>query len=221
MFEGALGDVKRAKEMMTAFQKSLACRSWLRKGEFWNANDPTGPPRAKDAIKKCLNCLINEFPRTHGQGWNVPKVHEQLHVPDDTKQNGPPLVTFSGVVEHQHVTTKKHAAQTRKTLQTLDKEVAQRMHETIAINESHAMMKLTMENLKKAHSEDDDKQSDRKKQKLQVLTTCKCEVQEDGSVRFEPQGENTLQDATNNSLSFLLGEWKLEAGDVFCLLSEI
>ena len=103
----------------------------------------------------------------------------------------------------------------------MDKEVAQRMHETIAINESHAMMKSTMENLKKAHSEDDDKQSDRKKQKLQVLTTCKCEVQEDGSVRFEPQGENTLQDATNNSLSFLLGEWKLEAGDVFYLLSEI
>ena len=95
------------------------------------------------------------------------------------------------------------------------------MHETIAINESHAMMKSTMENLKKAHSEDDDKQSDRNVPHQQVVTTCKCEVQEDGSVHFEPQGENTLQDATNNSLSFLLGEWKLEAGDVFCLLSEI
>ena len=43
--------------------------------------------------------------------------------------------------------------------------MAQRMHETIVINESHAVMKLTMKNLKKAHSEDDDKQSDRKKQK--------------------------------------------------------
>ena len=34
-----------------------------------------------------LMCL---WPRVRGQGWEKAKIHEQLHVPDDIKQNGAP-----------------------------------------------------------------------------------------------------------------------------------
>ena len=83
------------------------------------------------------------------------------------------------------------------------------------------MMKSTIESLKKAYNEDNDKQSNIHMPYRQVVNTCRCEVQEDGSVCFESQEENILQDATNNALSFLFGEWQLEPGDIFYLLSEI
>mmetsp|Transcript_4918 Transcript_4918/g.7582 ORF Transcript_4918/g.7582 Transcript_4918/m.7582 type:complete len:82 (-) Transcript_4918:554-799(-) len=74
----------------------------------------------------------------------------ELHVPDDIKQNGPASVTYSGVVEHQYVTSKEHAARTRKHLEALDKELGDRMQETIIINETYKTMKSVM----KLHSQD-------------------------------------------------------------------
>ena len=220
LFREALGGVIAANGMQKAFQHLLAYRSWLRKKEFWTIDDSEGPTKAKAAIQKCLNYLKTYFPRTQGQGWNIPKFHEQLHVPDDIKRNGPPSVTFSGVVEHQHVTSKKHATRTRKHLATLDKELGNRLHETIVINESYAMMKASLERL----SEDTKKTPDANEEpklKRNFVNPCKCTLQHDGTVTFESNNDNVLKDSSNNGLAFLLGEWKLQPGDTFYLFSEI
>ena len=67
-------------------------------------DNPNGKTKAKKAIQRCLKFLKKHFPRQEGQGWNIPKFHEQLHVADDISRNGPPATTYTGVVEYQHVT---------------------------------------------------------------------------------------------------------------------
>ena len=215
--------------MRLAFQRLLAYRSWLRKKAFWKIEDSEGPKKAKVAIKKCLQYLLDNFPRTQGQGWNIPKFHEQLHVPDDIKRNGPPSVTFSGVVEHQHVTSKRHATRTRKQLATLDKELGNRLHETIVINECYATMKASIGCPIESREETLDSNVAQTIEH-RFKNPCKCTFQEDGTVAFENKKDNVLKQnkednvlkhSTNNGLAFLLGEWKLEPGDVFYLFSEI
>ena len=221
LFRDSLGGVIKANGMRLAFQRLLAYRSWLRKNSFWKLEDSEGPNKAKAAIKKCLQYLMDNFPRTQGQGWNIPKFHEQLHVPDDIKRNGPPSVTFSGVVEHQHVTSKRHATRTRKHLETLDKELGNRLHETIVINECYAAMKASIDSLSKSREETLDSNV-AKTIEGSFKNSCKCTLQEDGTVAFEnKKKDNVLKDSANNGLAFLLGEWKLEPGDVFYLFSEM
>lgn len=219
LFEEAFKCVDKAKGMQTAFQRLLAYRSWLRKSEYWEVDDPDGPVKAKQSIKKCLQSLIDDFPRTKGQGWNVPKFHEQLHVPDDITRNGPPSVTYSGVVEHQHVTAKKHAQRTRKHLATMDNEIGRRMHETIVINETYAMMKSTIEKSNEWHLATNETVKNTSARRVHLF--CRCQLQPNQSVVYEPNHDNILKDDHNNALKFLLGEWNLSPGDSFYLLSEI
>lgn len=220
LFRDALGGVTKANGMRLAFQRLLAYRSWLRKKQFWKTDDSEGPRKAKAAIKKCLQCLLDNFPRTQGQGWNIPKFHEQLHVSDDIQRNGPPSVTYSGVVEHQHVTAKKHATRTRKHLATLDKELGERMYETVVINESYAMMNASIR--RQSESNEDTLDFNAAQSVERSLTNpCKCTLQENGTVAFENENDNILKHSANNGLAFLLSEWKLEPGDVFYLYSEM
>ena len=213
LFHNSLGKDK-AKHLQITFQKMLAYRAWLHKSEFWEVGNMDSKERAKAAIKKCLKYLITNFPRKKGQGWNVSKLHEQLHVPDDIERNGPPSVTFSGVVERQHVTAKQHCGRTRKNRETLDKETAERLFETVIINETYEMMQRSM---MLQHS----KTSSNQKQSKFSTLICKCVVESNGNIAYVPNCDNMLQHSTNNVLATILEELKFSNGDMFYLLSEI
>ncbi len=198
--------------MQITFQRLLAYRAWLHKTKYWKVGDQEGKQKAKEAIKKCLKYLINNFPRKKGQGWKISKLHEQLHVPDDIERNGPPSVTFSGVVERQHVTTKQHCGRTRKNRATLDKETGERMFETVIINETYAMMESSIK-------------ADTVPQEDQVttspITICQCTVGSSGSIVCNPNCDTILNDRRNNVLATILDFFKFAEGDIFYLLSEI
>ena len=214
LFQDALGKDK-AKTMQNTFQKLLAYRAWLHKTEYWEVDNQDEKQRAKEAIKKCLNYLITHFPRDKGQGWKLSKLHEQLHVPDDIERHGPPSVTFSGVVERQHVTTKQHCGRTRKNRATLDKETGERLFETVIINETYAMMENTI----KAQT-----QCKLVSQEDKVTTPskiCQCMVGRNGSVVCVPDCDTILNDSRNNVLATILDEFNFSEGNVFYLLSEI
>ena len=214
LFQNALGREK-AKHLQITFQKMLAYRAWLHKTEFWEVGNQEGKKRAKTAIKKCLKYLITNFPRTKGQGWNISKLHEQLHVPDDIERNGPPSVTFSGVVERQHVTTKQHCGRTRKNRATLDKETGERLFETVIINETYAMMENTM------RARTQCKLVPQKDKATTPLQICKCVVGSKGSIVYFPDCDTILKDNHNNVLATILDEFKFSEGNIFYLLSEI
>ena len=213
----AFGTPKKAQQVRKAFQKLLAYRSWLRKNEFWKIDNPKGKKDAKQAIKRCLQYLKTHFPRQEGQGWNIPKFHEQLHVADDIARNGPPSTTYTGVVEHQHVTAKQHAERTTKHRQCLDKELGARQFETVVIDDAHAIMQTRLDVLTKC-----------KPNALQtsvvtnkISLTCECTVNNDGTLACNRNHDNVLNDKINNALRFLTDEWNLEVGDKFYLLHEI
>ena len=91
----------------------------------------------------------------------MPKLREQLHIPNDIEHSAPPSVSFSGVVERQHVTAKQHCGRTRKNWETLDKETGERMFETAIINETHEMMKSTPASLDDNKPQPDQQKSQR------------------------------------------------------------
>ena len=76
--EKSLGEGK-GRHVQVTFQKMLACRAWLDKIEFWQANDTDGKESAAQAIKQCFQHLVSNFLRQKSQGWNLPKLHKQLH----------------------------------------------------------------------------------------------------------------------------------------------
>ena len=213
----AFGTAKKAQQIRTAFQKLLAYRSWLRKKEFWKLDNPTGKSEAKIAIIRCLKYLKTHFPRQEGQGWNIPKFHEQLHVPDDIARNGPPATTYTGVVEHQHVTAKQHAERTTKHRQCLDKELGARQFETVVINDAHAIMQTRLDVI--TTSKPNDCQTLLPTDKVSLTTECL--IQNDGTLLCSKKQDNVLNDATNNAFAFLKDEWELAIGDRFYLFHEV
>ena len=222
LFESALFKQKssgkaKARHLQVTFQKMLAYWLWLHKTEFWEIGNKDAKSRAKETIKNCLKYLINHFPQQQGQGWNIAKLHEQLHIPDDIKYNGPLSVTYTGVVEHQHVTSKQHCARTRKYCEMLDKETGDCLYETAVINETLDMIETTMNSLKR----EVDLTMQQRKHGNRVMQGCKCVIKSNGSVVYSPNGDNVLKENSNNVLLFILGELKLSEGDIFYLLKEI
>lgn len=216
LMRSAFSSEQQAKRVQKAFQKLLAYRSWLRKDKFWSVNNPDGKQKAKKAIRDCLKFLKTHFPRQEGQGWNVPKFHEQLHVADDIARNGPPATSYTGVVEHQHVTAKQHAERTTKHRQCLDKELGARQFETVVINDAHAIMQTRLDALRKHKPTAKETNAC-----VKISLTCECTMLEDGTISCNQNCDNVLNDENNNALRFLTDEWNLGVGDTFYLIHEI
>ena len=52
------------------------------------------------AIRCMLSRITAFWPKEKGQGWNLPKFHEQLHIIDDIIWNGAPSGSYSGPLEN-------------------------------------------------------------------------------------------------------------------------
>ena len=88
-----------------------------------------------NAIRQMLSKLIVLWPRESGQGWNLAKFHEQLHILDDIYYNGSPQGSHSGPVEHNHIQMVKQPSQrTRKQCTDLDSQLGKRLNESCLLN---------------------------------------------------------------------------------------
>ena len=136
----ALPETHTITAMRKSFQKLLAYREWLHRTSFWQRGDTVAKAKVKTQIAKDLTYVQKHWPRDAGQGWCLPKMHEQLHVPDDIERNGPPATTFTGVTEHHHVSVKRHCERTQKIKYSLDFQTGMRMAESSLINEYHGFL---------------------------------------------------------------------------------
>ena len=107
---------------------------WLTKKCYWKRNDKNARNRARKRIIKLMRQLQCDWNRASGQGFFIPKFHEQRHIPDDIERHGPPCGSHTGVTEHQHIDTKKETKCTQHIGNKLDKQTAIRIHETSVIN---------------------------------------------------------------------------------------
>ena len=78
--------------------------------------------------------VIKLWPRAEGNGWFKPKIHEQTHMPTDIRRNGSPRNSYSGSVEHAHLTTKENARRTQMNRGVLDAQLGNRSAESYIIN---------------------------------------------------------------------------------------
>ena len=114
---------------------------WLKKDTYWTRGDKQAKEGAREAIRTMLSRLIELWPCSTGQGWERPKVHKQLHVPDDIERNGCPQGSHSGPTEHNHIALiKKQAKGTLKRRSNLDWQIANRTSETYIINSAFSRM---------------------------------------------------------------------------------
>ena len=85
---------------------------WLKKPTFWSRTVLHRKYNAKQAIIVMLQSILNLWPRLKGQGWELAKFHQQLHVPDNIVRFGSPQGTHSGPTEHNHICHVKQLAKT-------------------------------------------------------------------------------------------------------------
>ena len=74
----------------------------VKEGFFWTPGDVVATEEAKTAICTMLAELQQLWPRDQGQGWQMSKHHEQLHVPDDINSLGAHQNYLTELSEHNH-----------------------------------------------------------------------------------------------------------------------
>ena len=129
--------VKRLNDMRYVFSLLLCYWSWLKQEYFWKCGDRAAQKRAEWAVRKMLSELIKLWPREAGNAWFKPKVHEATHVPPDVGRNGSPRNSYSGGLEHTHLTAKEDAQRTQMNRGVLDAQLGERTAETYMINYAH------------------------------------------------------------------------------------
>ena len=141
LFRKVLGSEDAAVDMIECFQLILCYWSWLKKDTYWERSNYGKMEEATQAIRNMLHQIISLWPREEGQGWNIAKFHEQIHVPDDIFYNGRPQGTHSGPVEHNHIQmVKRPSTRTQKRRTVLDKQLALRLYESSLVNSAQERM---------------------------------------------------------------------------------
>ena len=121
---------------------------WLKKDKYWKRNDGHVFVEVLGTIRLMLRKIKDLWPRTEGQGWNIPKFHEQLHVPDNILQNGSPAGTHSGPVEHNHIHfVKCLSKRIQKKKKTIDYQIASRTYENDIINNAAYSMNILIKDI--------------------------------------------------------------------------
>ena len=144
-FKDAPGGSKRTRDMRYIFSMLLACWSWLKKKKYWKQGDKEAEATALESICSMIRELNRLWPRDNGNGWNTPKIHEQLHVPGDISRNGTPRESYGGPLEHNHLDTKAHSVRTQRIRDKHDKQLGDRVAETYIIDYSDIQMNHTPE----------------------------------------------------------------------------
>jgi hypothetical protein len=132
--EDRAAGTRRLNDMRYVFQLLLSYWSWLKQETFWKCGDHAAQHRAGWAIRKMLAELIKLWPREQGNGWFKPKIHEQTHLHGDIGRNGSPRNSYSGPLEHAHLTFKEHARRTQMNRGVLDAQLGNRSAEAYIIN---------------------------------------------------------------------------------------
>jgi hypothetical protein len=141
LFEDVLGSKERLNDIGQVFQMMLAYWVWLKKETYWVHGDVLSREGARTAIRTMLRDLQQLWPHSSGQGWEKPKTHKQLHVPDDIKRNGAVQNYYTGPTEDNHIFhVKRLACATQRRREFLDQQIANRASRSYVIDYAYQRM---------------------------------------------------------------------------------
>ena len=118
-----------------ALEMLLCYWAWLKKDNYWQLDSVSDIETVKDAVSTMLHEVITCIPRFKGNGWNIPKIHEQLHVPYYIQMFGAHRNLHTGVTEHNHITlSKEPAGRTQMRAEVFDIQVANRLIDKFVVD---------------------------------------------------------------------------------------
>src|SRR5687768_14261965 len=123
-------------DMIQVFEMLLCYWAWLKKEEYWHRNDSAGFQTAKTAIWVLVNRLKTLFPCK--LFWNIPKLHEQLHIAMYILLFGAHRNMHTGSAEHNHIkNTKQPSKCMQKRKAVFDLQIANRLVDKYIIEYTH------------------------------------------------------------------------------------
>ena len=109
--------------------------AWLKQDFYWDRSQKDHYELVKDAVSTLLDELISCVPRETGNGWDIPKVHEQLHIPCYIQMFGAHRNLHTGPAENNHIElSKKPAARTQKRSHVFDWQVSNRLIDKLVVD---------------------------------------------------------------------------------------
>ena len=91
--------------------------------------------KAQHTIETLLKEIITLIPRSTGNYWEIVKIHEQLHVPENIDLFGAHRNVHTGLQEHNHIqNTKKPSKQVQRNKFTFDWELGNRLADKYIID---------------------------------------------------------------------------------------
>ena len=84
--------------------------AWLKQDKYWQLDSKEQLESVKQSVSTMLDELITCIPRFKGNGWSIPKIHEQLHVPFYIQMFGAHRNLHMGPTEHNHIELSKQPA---------------------------------------------------------------------------------------------------------------
>jgi hypothetical protein len=127
--------VEEFHDILYSFRLLLCYWAWLKKDYHWDNSDEAQYQITKVSIAKMLQQLVKCMPRITGNCWNIPKMHEQLHVASNIHLFGLHKNIHTGPTEQNHIELSKTIAcrpQLRKS--TFDWQVANRLVDKMIID---------------------------------------------------------------------------------------
>lgn len=112
-------------------ERLLIYHSWLQQHSYWEVGDTVAPRRFHNKIQKLMAQLQKALPTpadAKGHGWNVSKMHEQLHIIEFMKKLGATIGTNASTGEKNHKAfAKDKAAKSSNCHATLEEQTANRV----------------------------------------------------------------------------------------------
>ena len=108
--------------------------AWLKNDQYWRVDSVDQLEQVKTAVSTMLHQLITCIPRLQGNGWNIPKIHENLHIAFYILMFGAHSNMYTGPTEHNHIELSKDTARrTQMRAKEFDIQVANRLVDKLVI----------------------------------------------------------------------------------------
>jgi hypothetical protein len=114
---------------------------WLKQDTFWMANDHQACQDAVALTRIMMRQVQSLWPCETGLEWNLPKMHKQLHVPEDIQQHGNHKNIHTGPQEQNHINIKKAAKKTQQNKKKIDVQTSHYVMEQLVIQQAYDFVK--------------------------------------------------------------------------------
>jgi hypothetical protein len=137
---GGLDKLNRVRKIL---ERLLCFEQWTKRETFWVMDDQSAQIAAEKAISDLLAALSKALPRTVGNGWQIPKFHEHLHLAHFINEFGTPRNFYASRCENHHIDVCKKPAKTAQRRHAdFTMQVAERLADTHLITTATRKMSL-------------------------------------------------------------------------------